>query len=565
MAIDKCPIWGTPAVVEKRDGQDGCMVDSPRAGGKYFVVGTVKPKLEDCDDRLKACLTSWLVEKRHLGIACPEIDSRTISEAQQRKPLGIPERANGILLYLETRSDHLGDEVTYRVFLDLYAESIPTGPEREYFGLLSHSESINKKELFFLLDYLDQRALIENITSDDWSGGCILTADGYARLKAVGYQYGQATHPFPSNDEWDVFISHASEDKDDFVRPLAEGLEQHGLRVWFDESTLKVGDSLRRSIDRGLGHSKFGIVVISKHFLNKEWPQRELDGLASRENDGVKVILPIWHNIDAAAVREASPMLADRVAISSSENLERVIEDLMQVIAAPATESRPSASIGGPEKKRTGSGPDAVIRAWWKKGALGVGLVAALTTALVNLQVIKGWFTADSRSIVGTADDRTSPVQPDPSLNKDVAERAAPERLPTGPQTKFPDKVKPDLQTGPPASTQSRTAAPADASPVVSRQPAVDTGGPSGDLAELATQIRKEVEILAKPGEKWQVSDGPRISVTLFNPRNPTSGRGHEINASNRDDLESVMESLRAVWVDRHRKDDEYKRSLLKQ
>ena len=537
-------------------------MDSPRAGGRYFVVGTAIPKLEDCDDRSKACLTSWLVEQRRLGIVQPEIDSRTISVVQQRKPLGFPERAEGILLYLEIRSDHLGDEVTYRVFFDLYDNSPTTltGPEIEYFGLLSHSESINKKELSFLLDYLHQRDLIENITLDDRSGRCILTADGYARLSAASYQYGHVTRPFPSNGEWDVFISHASEDKDDFVRPLAEGLEQRGLRVWFDESTLKVGDSLRRSIDRGLTHSKFGIVVISNHFLNKEWPQRELDGLASREHDGVRVILPIWHNIDAKAVREASPMLADRVAISSSENLERVIEDLLQVIGAPAAEARSTTPVSGPRKKRTVSGPSVVIQAWWKRGVLGIGLVAALTTALVNLQVIKDWFAADPRPVEAIGDDRTDPVQVPPGPNLEPDENAAPERLQTGSQTKALGKEKLDLQTEPPASTESRSAAPVE----VSRQPAVDTGDPSGDLAELASQIRKEVEILAKPGEKWQVSDGLRISVTLYNPRDPTSGRGHEINASNRDKLETVMESLRSVWADRHRKDDEYKRDLLK-
>ena len=52
-----------------------------------------------------------------------------------------------------------------------------------------------------------------------------------------------------SNMEFDIFISHASEDKDDLVRPLAEQLRPRGLRVWFDETELKLGDSLRRSID----------------------------------------------------------------------------------------------------------------------------------------------------------------------------------------------------------------------------------------------------------------------------------------------------------------------------
>jgi hypothetical protein len=128
--------------------------------------------------------------------------------------------------------------------------------------------------------------------------------------------------------EWDVFISHASEDKETFVRPLAEGLRKCGLRVWFDEFTLKVGDSLRRSIDRGLAHSRFGVVVLSPDFLRKEWPQKELDGLVAREIDGRKVILPVWHNISDDQLRLYSPTLADRVAVSSSKGLDNVIAEL---------------------------------------------------------------------------------------------------------------------------------------------------------------------------------------------------------------------------------------------
>ena len=94
------------------------------------------------------------------------------------------------------------------------------------------------------------------------------------------------------NSKWDAFISHASEDKDDFVRPLADGLTECGLSVWFDEFELKVGDRLRESIDRGLSQSRFGIVVLSPHFFEKKWPQDELSGLVTRETGGAKVILP---------------------------------------------------------------------------------------------------------------------------------------------------------------------------------------------------------------------------------------------------------------------------------
>ena len=135
-----------------------------------------------------------------------------------------------------------------------------------------------------------------------------------------------------SSYKWDVFVAHASEDKDDFVRPLAEALHNRGFRVWFDEFTLRVGDSLRRSIDRGLAQSRFGVVVISPAFLSKEWPQKELDGLTAREVDGQKVILPVWHNVDVETVRRYSPTLADRIATSSAKGLTQVVDDLHAAI-----------------------------------------------------------------------------------------------------------------------------------------------------------------------------------------------------------------------------------------
>lgn len=71
---------------------------------------------------------------------------------------------------------------------------------------------------------------------------------------------------------FDVFISHASEDKADVVRPLAEALKAGGLSVWYDEFELRIGDSLRRKIDRGLAGSRFGIVVLSKAFFGRAGP-----------------------------------------------------------------------------------------------------------------------------------------------------------------------------------------------------------------------------------------------------------------------------------------------------
>jgi hypothetical protein len=132
---------------------------------------------------------------------------------------------------------------------------------------------------------------------------------------------------------YDLFISHASEDKEDFVRPLAEELTMLGISVWYDEFQLRVGDSLRRSIDRGLASSRFGVVVLSSSFFQKNWPQYELDGMVAREMNGTKVILPIWHRVTKNEVMNYSPSLADKVALNSSIlSIGEIAQELVRVL-----------------------------------------------------------------------------------------------------------------------------------------------------------------------------------------------------------------------------------------
>jgi hypothetical protein len=132
-----------------------------------------------------------------------------------------------------------------------------------------------------------------------------------------------------------LFISHASEDKEAIVRPLAEALGEAGYDVWYDEFSLKVGDSLRRSIEQGLSACSYGIVVLSPNFFSKEWPQRELDALTAKEiAEREKVILPIWHEIDAAFVLKHSPLLADKVAVSTRLGLPGVVTALKEVLGS---------------------------------------------------------------------------------------------------------------------------------------------------------------------------------------------------------------------------------------
>jgi hypothetical protein len=133
-------------------------------------------------------------------------------------------------------------------------------------------------------------------------------------------------------DQWDAFISHASEDKEAIAIPLAEALRGAGLRVWLDQHELRVGDNLFAKINQGLANSRFGVVVLSPSFLAKDWTNAELGGLMAIKMGGRDVILPVWHGIDKPALVEKAPMLADWVATKTSDGLDTVVSDLLRVI-----------------------------------------------------------------------------------------------------------------------------------------------------------------------------------------------------------------------------------------
>lgn len=135
-----------------------------------------------------------------------------------------------------------------------------------------------------------------------------------------------------SDKEFDFFISHASEDKDEIVRDLADALKENGFEVWYDEFELKIGDSLRKKIDNGLSKSRFGIVIISPSFVKKNWTEYELNGMVAREMNGHKVILPIWHKISKDEVLKFSPSLADKMALNTSiHTIQDILNSLKEL------------------------------------------------------------------------------------------------------------------------------------------------------------------------------------------------------------------------------------------
>jgi hypothetical protein len=164
-----------------------------------------------------------------------------------------------------------------------------------------------------------------------------LTMGGYERLKNASASKRAAAGSSPgapvTAKDCDVFLSHASEDKAAIARPLYEALVAEGLKVWFDEAVLKMGDSLREKIDDGLARCRYGVVILSPRFLAKRWPRQELNGLVAIETaSGEKAILPIWHELDHATLVKYSPTLADRVAGRSEDGIPALVRAILDVV-----------------------------------------------------------------------------------------------------------------------------------------------------------------------------------------------------------------------------------------
>jgi hypothetical protein len=142
-----------------------------------------------------------------------------------------------------------------------------------------------------------------------------------------------------SDDHYDVFVIHASEDKDSIARPLAQRLKDLGLKVWYDDFSLRIGDKLRESIDSGLSKSKFGIVILSKNFFAKEWPKLEFEGLVTLSVKNISRILPIWHEVNFNDVMNFSPMLASIKALPTSTSPDEVAFKIYEVVTNKTSQS----------------------------------------------------------------------------------------------------------------------------------------------------------------------------------------------------------------------------------
>ncbi len=133
--------------------------------------------------------------------------------------------------------------------------------------------------------------------------------------------------------KYDVFLSHASEDKDDVARPLAQALQQRGLRVWYDEFELRIGDNLVAKLNAGISASRFGILVLSKAFLAKRWTIHELNMLERLWVADDRILFPVWHKITIEELSAYRAWLAIIIGLSTDTyDIREIADEICDVI-----------------------------------------------------------------------------------------------------------------------------------------------------------------------------------------------------------------------------------------
>lgn len=132
--------------------------------------------------------------------------------------------------------------------------------------------------------------------------------------------------------EYDAFISHAVEDKIPIANELCAKLERAGLKIWYSGKELGIGDSIEKTIQKGLTRSRYGIVIFSPTYLAKNWTIREFYTLLAKEIGEHKVILPVLYNITLDDLKNKDMVMADRFAVNANKGIDFVVERLVHEV-----------------------------------------------------------------------------------------------------------------------------------------------------------------------------------------------------------------------------------------
>ena len=211
-------------------------------------------------------------------------------------------------------------EMTLKALLE---RDVPAGKEFSFsYDLLPEevraSASLQMEKLY-------QYGMLSRFTNATYAGILILSNAGftYFQDKAEALKRAETVSAESERNkriykEYDVFISHASADKEDYVDLLVMTVKRLGINVFYDKDSISWGDNWKQAILSGTANSEFAIIVISKNFFDREWTEKELDEFLHRQNEsGQKIVLPLLLGITVEEMKAKYPTLSEIQCISA--------------------------------------------------------------------------------------------------------------------------------------------------------------------------------------------------------------------------------------------------------
>jgi hypothetical protein len=130
----------------------------------------------------------------------------------------------------------------------------------------------------------------------------------------------------------DLFISHASADREQYILPLSHALTTHGVSFWLDVNEIDWGSNIVLKINEGLRNTRYALLCLSKNLLARPWPESEMSTVLSMQNDkGEQRLLPLILN-SKEEVLDFYPFLAPLAYREFSAGVDVLASELATLV-----------------------------------------------------------------------------------------------------------------------------------------------------------------------------------------------------------------------------------------
>ena len=173
-------------------------------------------------------------------------------------------------------------------------------------------------------------------------------------------------------DDYEVFISHASEDKEEIARPIFEACQKLGLKAFLDEAHIGFGQSFTAKINTALGSARTVLAIVSSNSISKDWPIIEINTALAYEASGDKRVVPVMvGNPDLSKL----PLLRTKRWLTWDGDADHIARELRQLLSGKPQPARsPTPAVAQDDQRGDHPGepmPPATAVPVTKQGARG--------------------------------------------------------------------------------------------------------------------------------------------------------------------------------------------------